>query len=307
MKPSSNVYITCEATTENQVPNLHGKIASETSQGSLLIDGKIFSNENLQNKTFVEKDLRPLETNEIVLKVFHTYGRFHIQCLKDVEFQLNDQTVHCKPLQSFKLKENFTVRYQNELLKSQVLINHSKQLSNTWMDDYKFANIPLSYMPNEALQNQFLHPVIHDIVYTQAGDLNVQIISIFTSGTIITIFLLCGFCCYKFENYRTCCKKWIMTLLQKIYSCFTSQTFRTKRENARMRQEIEIKKEAIRKNLEDINLFNQAMNDLPGTQLQGAGSTVSLDPGRKEVTWHKDTRSKRQSSLTSVALDPSIV
>ena len=97
------MYITCAAATEHQVPTLDGKTASITSQGNLLIDGKIFSNENLQNKTFVDKDLRPLETNEIVLKVFHTYGRFHIQCLEDVEFQLNDQTVHCKPLQSFKL------------------------------------------------------------------------------------------------------------------------------------------------------------------------------------------------------------
>ena len=131
------------------------------------------------------------------------------------------------------------------MLRSEVLINHSKQLSNTWLDDYKFANIPMSYMPNEAPQHQFLHPVIHDIVYTQAGDVHVQNISIFTTGTIITIFLLCGFCCYKFENYRTCCKKWMITLLKKIYNCFTSQTFRTKRENTRMRQEIEVRKEAI--------------------------------------------------------------
>ena len=96
-------------------------------------------------------------------------------------------------------------------------------------------------------------------------------------------------------------------MFHKIYNCFTSQTFRTQSENTRMRQEIEIKKEAIRKNLEDINLFNQAMSDLPGNQLEGAGLTISLDHSRKEVTWHKDTRSKRQSSLTSVTSDPSIV
>ena len=74
-----------------------------------------------------------------------------------------------------------------------------------------------------------------------------------------------------------------------------------------MRQEIEVKKEAIRKNLEDIHLFNQAMNDLPGNQPQGTGSTVSLDPGRKGVTWHKETMNAMQSSLSSVASDPSMV
>ena len=74
-----------------------------------------------------------------------------------------------------------------------------------------------------------------------------------------------------------------------------------------MRREIEIKKEAIRKHLEDINLFNQAMSDSPGNHMEGAGSTISLDHSRKEVTWHKDTETKRQSSLTSVNSIPSIV
>ena len=103
LKPSLEIYVTCAAATEHQVPTLHGKIASVTSQGNLLIDGKIIIPENLQNNTFVNEDLRPLLSNEIVLKVFHTYGRFYIQCLEDIEFQLNSQTVHCKTLQSFKL------------------------------------------------------------------------------------------------------------------------------------------------------------------------------------------------------------
>ena len=307
LAPSSNVYITCEATTGNQVPNLHGKIASETSQGSLLLDGQIFSYENLTNKTFVDQNLRLLETNEYLLKVFHTYGRFNIQCLKDVEFELNGQQINCKLLQKFKLKNNFTLRYQDELLKAQVLINHSKKLSNTWMSDYTFGNIPLSYMPTEVPQENFLPPVIHEIVFTEAGNVNVQSISLFTSGTVIFILLLCGCCCYKFENFRNFWKKWITALLQRIYKCFTSETFRTKRENAKMRREIEIKKEAIRKNLEDINLFNRAMGDSPANHMEDSSSAISLDHNRKGVTWHKNTETQRESSSTSVNSNKSIV
>ena len=102
-------------------------------------------------------------------------------------------------------------------------------------------------MPTEAPQEQFLPPAIHEIVFTQAGNVNVQNISLFTSGTVISILLLCGCCCYKFENFRNFWKKWITALLQRIYKCFTSQTFRTKRENAKMRREIEIKKEPLEK------------------------------------------------------------
>ena len=66
LKPSLEIYVTCAAATEHQVPTLHGKIASVTSQGNLLIDGKIIIPENLQNNTFVNEYLRPLLSNEIV-------------------------------------------------------------------------------------------------------------------------------------------------------------------------------------------------------------------------------------------------
>ena len=74
-----------------------------------------------------------------------------------------------------------------------------------------------------------------------------------------------------------------------------------------MRREIEIKKEAIRKNLEDINLFNRAMGDSPANHMEEASSAISLDHNRKGVTWHKNTETQRESSSTSVNSNPSIV
>ena len=74
-----------------------------------------------------------------------------------------------------------------------------------------------------------------------------------------------------------------------------------------MRQEIEVKKQAIRKNLEDISLFNQAMGDSPATHLEDSCGAISLDPIRKGVTWHKNTETQRGSSSTSVNSHKSIV
>ena len=76
-----------------------------------------------------------------------------------------------------------------------------------------------------------------------------------------------------------------------------------------MRQEIEVKKQAIRKNLEDISLFNQAMGqgDLPTTQLEESSGTMSINPVRKGVSWHKDTDSELGPSSTSVVSIKSIV
>ena len=74
-----------------------------------------------------------------------------------------------------------------------------------------------------------------------------------------------------------------------------------------MRQEIEVKKQAIRKNLEDISLFNQAMGDLPTTQLEESSGAMLINPIRKGVSWHKDTESELGPSSTSVVSIKSIV
>ena len=163
------------------------------------------------------------------MKVFHTFGRFNLQCLKTVEFELNGQNINCAPLQKFRLQHNFTLKYQNEQLKAQVLINHNKKLSSTWMGEYTFGNIPLSYLPATTPQDNFFPEAIHQIIFTEAGSINIQGVSLFTSGTAIFVLLLCATCCYKSEKFRDFWKNWITKSLKKLYSCFTSEKFKRKK------------------------------------------------------------------------------
>ena len=76
-----------------------------------------------------------------------------------------------------------------------------------------------------------------------------------------------------------------------------------------MRKDIEVKKQAIRKNLEDINLYNQAMGqkDLPTTHLEDPSGTVTIKPVRKGVTWHRNSDDEQGHSSTSMVEIKSIV
>ena len=76
-----------------------------------------------------------------------------------------------------------------------------------------------------------------------------------------------------------------------------------------MRKDIEVKKQAIRKNLEDINLYNQAMGqkDLPTTHLEDPSETVTIKPARKGVRWHRTSDDEQGHSSATVVEINSIV
>ena len=176
------------------MPVLHGILASETLDNNLIFDGTIFSYSDLKNSTLVNQKLRLLREDEHLLFVFHTFGKYQLQCLQAVEFTLNGQKINCAQLQKFKLEKIFTLTYKNEKLRAQVLINHTKKLSTTWLDQYTFGNLPSSFLPLETPQENFLPNAIHQVVFTEAGSINVQGISLFTSGTILFLLCSCAAC-----------------------------------------------------------------------------------------------------------------
>ena len=309
LAPSNQIYITCEAFSETQVPVLHGILASETLDSNLIFDGTIFSYSDLKNTTMVNQKLRLIKEDEHLLQVFHTFGKFQLQCLQSVEFELNEQKINCAQLQKFKLEQNFTLTYKNEKLRAQVLINHNKKLSTTWLDQYTFGNIPSSFLPMETPQENILPEAIHQIIFTEAGNINVQGISLFTSGTVLFILCSCAACCYKCERYREFWKIWVKKGVNKIYTCLTSEKFRIKKENVKMRKDIEIKKETIRKNLEDIKLYNQAIGqkNLPTTHVEDQAGAVTIKPGRKGVTWRRNSSDDQGNSSTTMVEINSVV
>ena len=223
--------------------------------------------------------------------MFHTFGNYQLQCLQAVEFTLNGQKINCAQLQKFKLEKIFTLTYKNEKLRAQVLINHTKKLSTTWLDQYTFGNLPSSFLPLETPQENFLPNAIHQVVFTEAGSINVQGISLFTSGTILFLLCSCAACCFKCEGYRNCWKIWVKKVANKIYTCVTSEGFRLKKENVKIKKDIEIKKETIRQNLEDLRLYKEAIGPkhLPSTHMEEQAGAVTINPGRRGVKWQRDS------------------
>ena len=77
----------------------------------------------------------------------------------------------------------------------------------------------------------------------------------------------------------------------KIYTCVTSEGFRLKKENVKIKKDIEIKKETIRQNLEDLRLYKEAIGPkhLPSTNMEDQPGAVTITPGRRGVRWKRDS------------------
>ena len=88
----------------------------------------------------------------------------------------------------------------------------------------------------------------------------------------------------------------------KIYTCLTSESFRLKKENIKIKKDIEIKKETIRKNLEDIRLYNEAIGpkNLPSTHVEDQAGAVTIKPGRRGVTWRRDSSDEHGIAATTL-------
>ena len=288
---SNLLHVTCEAVSRTQVPALHGVFATETLDNKLIHAGTIYSHSDLRNSTLVNQKLRLLKEDELLLSVFHTFSKYQLQCLQALEFTLNGQKIVCTELQKFQLEKNFTLTYENEILSAKVLISHTKKLSKTWLDQYTFGNLPASFLPLETPEENFLPNAIHKVVFTEAGSVNVQTVSLFTSGTILFLLCSCAACCFKCEGYRNCWKIWVKRVANRIYTCATTEGFRLKKENVKIKQEIETKKETIRQNLEDLRLYKEAIGPkhLPSTNMEDQPGTVTITPGRRGVRWQRDS------------------
>ena len=202
------------------------------------------------------------------------------------------------------LKEDFIIEYKNHVIQSQVLIGHKKKLSNTWMKDYQFNNLPLSSLIEDEEMTSFLHPVIHNIVYDEAGNFEVARISLLTIGSFLAVILSCFVCCWKCPGYGTWWLNKLKSFGTSLYECITTQTWRKKKENLKLKKEITQKKKQIRENLEDLQLVNEALGtkNLPDMRTDPTGDEGKILLNQKRVMWTRDGagRTRRSSSLSSV-------
>jgi hypothetical protein len=254
LEPKTMMLLTCKAVSSTHVSVWHNKLASLNGD-TLILENSMIPISHLSNETIVNKNLRFLKPEEILLKTFHLYGSEKIQCLSAADFLLNSLKTSCFALQTIQLPENFLVEYKGARISKEQMVSHIKFVSNTWLSEYNFDNMPRTILQSEDEMPAVFHPVIDPIILDQAGNISVQKISLLTSGSIIFILLVCIAALYKCDKYRNAVWKMLTVCWNKLYLCCTTENQRTVRENKRLKKEVSVKRARIRENISDLQLM----------------------------------------------------
>ena len=240
LEPTEVALVSCLATSSGAVSTLHNQMADITLQSKFLIDGKLFTKETLQNASAVNVELYPLPQTDILLQLFHHYSnesRIFLQCLKVGDYTINGEKNLCSPLKHFPLEENFVIEANNEVLRSQMLVQRSNAIKTSWMASFTFSNIDKTELP-PVPQFTFLHPSLESIILTPAGKLHVQNISYMVSTVTLVTILVLACCCFKNNAFRTWSMAKLTSLKNSLYEKFTSEEFRLKQEHKSLNKKV---------------------------------------------------------------------
>ena len=254
LEPKTMMLVTCKAVSSSHVSVMHNKLASLNGE-TLILENSVIPISQLSNETIVNKNLRFLKAEEILLDTFHLYGTDKIQCLSEADFLLNSAKTSCFALQTIQLPEKFLVEYKGARISKEQMISHIKFVANSWLSNYDFDNMPRTILQSEEEVPAIFHPIIDPIILDQAGNISIQKVSLLTSGTIIFILLICIAALYKCDKYRNAVWKMITMCWNKLYLCCTTENIRTVRENKRLKKEVSVKRARIRENISDLQLM----------------------------------------------------
>jgi hypothetical protein len=263
LAPKTMILITCQAISSTHVSIWHNQLASLNAD-TLILKNVMIPISHLKNQSIVNKDLRFLKSEEILLKTFHLFDSRKIQCLAPVDFLLNSQQTSCYALQTIQLPHSFILEFQGARISELHTVSHISFVSNTWMEEYDFDNMPRSILQQDDITQAVIHPVIDTLVLDQAGNISIQKISLLTSGTVIFFLIVCGCALYKFEKFRMAVWNFGKTIISKLYNCATTEHHRNMKENEKLKKEVAIKKAQIRENINDLQLISSLEKSLEG-------------------------------------------
>merc|ERR1712237_198833 len=240
LKPVMKFLVSCRAVSTSTVPQLHNQLAEQTQSGDFLIGTQIYTPELLSNASVVNGQARLLTISEKLLGSFHHYQSSvinKIQCLKHLQFTLNDRELDCIELQIFELPEEFILQANGEELRSQKLVEARQRVAVGWIREYEFSNIDL--LPEEKEPRlTILHPVIERFFYEETGQLNIQNTSLVGTGMFLLIAIIIGPCCWKVACFREGTFSMIKKIHSALYELCTTERFRLKKENDQLKKKI---------------------------------------------------------------------
>ena len=230
--PVEVALVSCMATESVSVPLLHDQLADITGNGRFLIESKLYTKESLQNTSVVNTELYPLPPEAILLGLFHHYSnnsQLYVQCLEKGKFQLNEEQNVCSPLKFFPLHENFVLKANGGILRSQMLIQKSNLVKTAWMQEFSFSNIPIRDLP-DIPQFTFLHPTVEKFFVTPAGELHVENTSYVVITVVACFCIIMACCCAKNIAFRTFFITKFNDLKTSLYIKMTTEEYRDKKQ-----------------------------------------------------------------------------
>ena len=236
----------------------------------------------------MERELRFLNDKERLLDVFHIYADKNLQCLKPVTFMLNRTPTSCSYLQTLKLPENFQLEFEGKFLTETHLQDQITHLASSWMGDFKFSNLPRSYLAPIQEKQSIFHPVVDTLILDDAGEISISKVGGVSGLVCFIIFCSCAICLWKIPTYRNWVWNVLTKMIQQCYRGCTSKTYREEKENIALKRDVTAKKEMLLKNIEDFNLikkFEDSLNPLP--EVQSLPAALDKVVGFKALMWSK--------------------
>ena len=298
LRPTSRLFISCKAASSNQISVYHHILADQSENGAVLLNDSIIQKAQLENESFVNRNLRPISKSEVVLGNFIIYGD-KIQCLRKADFLLNSHMVKCEILESYSLPVEYTIEYEGQKIRHHITTRQGQLLNIKWLQDY---DIPLD---EEDFEVEFdrkngYHPIVETIFLDSVGEFSVARITIFSGGTCLLLFLaftLCFCCC---EGCRNCVISVCSKSCSAIYHICTTETCRLKRENEKLRKENKQKRRTLERNLQEHRLIDQALSNLELSIKQGTCNR-DLDEERTDQQGFQKVEQSSSASLHAKA------
>ena len=260
LKPTTRLFISCKAASLTQISVFHSILAEQSIDGTVLVNSSLIKETQLANASFVNKVLRPIHGNEVVLGNFIVYGNW-IQCLKEAVFLLNSQKVKCDKLESHNLPVEYNIKYKGQEFSHHIVTRQGQLLNIKWMENYEEPVDEENFELEITRENEY-HPVVNTIFLNSVGEFSIAKVSIFSGGTCLLLllaFILCFCCC---ENCRNCVISMSSKLCAACYHFCTTETCRLTRENKRLRKENKEKRRILERNLQEHRLIDEALSNL---------------------------------------------
>jgi hypothetical protein len=228
LEPNADFLIQCQAISATHISDFHNVIGQQITPGTLIINNEIIAEKSLENKTFVNQNLRQIKHEEIHLSNFIVFGH-KIQCLTEGEMNLNGIQTSCRSLQVFELQNNFEITAGGKKMTS-YHIKSSKSQRLDWGEDYEFSNIPITYLQQIDDDESILGPILDELLLTPAGEIDVAKVAAISGSTVVLILICIVGACLKFEKLRNCCKSCIVkSIPTKAHTNYLKKKLRRKK------------------------------------------------------------------------------